>query len=136
MQVQTMIEQMLFTTVRITTSSPTGTGLGTGFLWAKDPDADGQSQLFLLTNKHVIEEKSSAVLHFIAAGADGPRLGDEVTISVVGPPSNFVGHPDPNIDVAVLPVGAAISQLQSSEVCVPPMSAAWVMRRLRAAHAL
>lgn len=114
MQVQTMIEQMLFTTVRITTTSSAGAGLGTGFFWMKTPDANGQAQLFLVTNKHVIEGQTSAVLHLIAGGADGPRLGEEIEVRIDDPPSNFVGHPDPNVDVAVLPVGGVMTQLHES----------------------
>jgi S1-C subfamily serine protease len=109
-----MIEQMLFTTVRITTTSAAGQGLGTGFLWMKVPDPEGRAHLFLVTNKHVVENQSTAVLHFIAGASDGPRLGEEITVTIDDPPSAFVGHPDPNIDVAVLPVGGVISQLRES----------------------
>lgn len=113
MQVQTLIEQLLFSTVRITTTSPQGSGLGTGFFWMTTPDADGDAHLFLVTNKHVIEGATSAVLHFIGGSADGPHLGQEVA-SEVDPSRAFRGHPDPNIDVAVMPLGGLISALRAA----------------------
>lgn len=114
MQVQTMIEQMLFTTVRITTTSSQGAGLGTGFFWMKTPDSEGRAQLFLVTNKHVIEGQNSAELHFIGGSNAAPRLGEEIAVTVDDPPSHFAGHPDPTIDVALMPVGGVISQLRTS----------------------
>lgn len=46
---------MLFTTVRITTTSQSSNGLGIGFLWMKTPNEQGQVQMFLVTNRHVID---------------------------------------------------------------------------------
>lgn len=113
MQVQTLIEQLLFSTVRITTTSPHGSGLGTGFFWMKSPDSNGEAHVFLVTNKHVIEGATSAVLHFIGGSADGPHLGQEV-VCQVDPSQAFRGHADPNIDVAVMPLGGPIRALRAA----------------------
>jgi S1-C subfamily serine protease len=109
MQVQTMTEQLLFTTVRITTTAAGQHGSGTGFLLAEDRPEGGVAML-LVTNKHVIEGATEVTLHLIAAGpANTPALGKELTLTCT--PSQFRGHPDPEIDIAVIGVGGALQQL-------------------------
>lgn len=70
--------------------------------------------MVLVTNKHVVEGQGQAVLHFIAAddGGTSPKLGTEIAVAVDS--ASFVGHPDPNIDVAIMPLGGLIDQLQAS----------------------
>lgn len=112
MLVQTPLEQILFSTVRITTSSAAGSGLGTGFLYTQPMPAGGDG-LVLVTNKHVVDGADTATLHFIAQAPDGaPSLGHEVTFTV--PASEFIGHPDPDIDISALPVAGLLAQLASA----------------------
>lgn len=109
MQVQTMTEQLLFTTVRITTITAGHSGSGTGFLLAEERP-EGGAAVLLVTNKHVIAGADRVVLHLIAAGtADTPALGSGLTLTCH--PSQFRGHPDPDIDVAMIGVGGALQQL-------------------------
>ncbi|MBR7743134.1 trypsin-like peptidase domain-containing protein [Phycicoccus sp. BSK3Z-2] len=123
MQVDTILERMLFTTVRITTTTPTGGGgLGTGFVFTAPMPALGGGKgggkggvaMVLVTNKHVVHGQARAVLHFIAADETtaSPNLGAEISVGV--DPASFVGHPDPNIDVAILPLGGLIDQLRAA----------------------
>jgi len=107
-----MIEQMLFTTVRITTTSAGGSGSGTGFLLAEER-AEGGTAVLLVTNKHVVEGAIEVVLHLIAANSAGaPALGRELTLRCS--PSLFHGHPDPNIDIAMLGLGGGLEQLHDA----------------------
>ena len=110
MQVQTLIEQLLFVTVRITTSTADGrAGSGTGFVLAEDLP-DGGAALLVVTNKHVVEGAELVTMHFLAGTLDGqPILGQERAIST--PPTQFVGHPDPEIDIAMIGVGGALQEL-------------------------
>lgn len=109
MHVETMIEQLLFTTVRITTSSARGTGSGTGFLLSEERP-DGRTAILLVTNKHVIAGADTVTLHLIAAGPGAtPALGHSLTLTCH--PDQFTGHPDPEIDIAMLGIGGALQQL-------------------------
>lgn len=119
MQVDTILERMLFTTVRITTTAPTGGGgLGTGFVFTSPMPASGEGDkgvaMVLVTNKHVVQGQEQAVLHFIAADESGasPKLGAEIPVGV--DPASFVGHSDPDIDVAILPLGGLIDALRGA----------------------
>jgi S1-C subfamily serine protease len=108
-----MIEQLLFTTVRITTTTATGQlGSGTGFLLAEDR-AGGGASVLVVTNKHVISGADKVTLHFMAAGSGNtPALGMGRTL--VATPDKFVGHPDSDIDIAVIGVGGALQQLANA----------------------
>lgn len=109
MQVQTMIEQLLFTTVRITTTAAGQLGSGTGFLLAEERPEDGTAVL-LVTNKHVIAGSEQVTLHLISAGpANIPALGNGLTLTCS--PDQFTGHPDPEIDVTMIGIGGAMQQL-------------------------
>lgn len=110
MEVQTLIEQLLFVTVRITTLTPEGrAGSGTGFVLAEDRPQGGAC-LLLVTNKHVIEGAQTVTMHFLAASPDGrPQLGRERKLHAA--PDTFVGHPDPAIDVAMIGIGGSLEQL-------------------------
>lgn len=113
MQVQSLLEQLLFTTVRITTMGPGGDGLGTGFFYSAD-DAAGKKDLFLVTNKHVVEGATGVDLHFIARGPDDkPVLGQEEAIGVGRADQSFVGHPDPAIDVSVMRIGDVVGGMMT-----------------------
>jgi hypothetical protein len=112
MQVQTMIEQLLFTTVRITTTASGQIGCGTGFLIAEERP-EGGTAVLLVTNKHVIAGADQVTLHLIAAGpANAPALGKALTVTCA--PNQFIGHPDPEIDVTMIGVGGSLQQLAAA----------------------
>lgn len=111
MRVQSLVEQLLFTTVRITTLTAEGrAGSGTGFVLS-ETHPNGGTALIVVTNKHVVENSATVTLHFVAGSADGsqPTLGQERTVSAK--PGMFVGHPDPEIDIAMIGVGGAVQEL-------------------------
>lgn len=114
MQVNTLSEQLLFTTVRITTKKGAASGLGTGFFFGDVDQATNTGQLFLVTNKHVIKGAHSAELHFIAGSGGAPLLGQEHSVALGDPEQAFKGHADPEIDVAMMPIGALFNVLGSS----------------------
>lgn len=102
----------MFTTVRIVTSdSQGGGGLGTGFIFSVDSDTPDSLALFLVTNKHVIAGAAKADLHFIAAKDGLPDLGVEEIVPVQNPGQAFTGHPDPDVDIAIMPIGGRLQQL-------------------------
>ncbi|MGW4222740.1 trypsin-like peptidase domain-containing protein [Streptomyces bauhiniae] len=111
MNVDTPGRQLLFSTVRITNVLNSGISTtGTGFLLFADLAEEGSYSALLVTNKHVVANSSRLAANFIRrrSDADKPDLGQgaEVTLD----PNGWVGHPDPSVDVAVVPVSSVFQQ--------------------------
>jgi hypothetical protein len=117
MRVETVLEQLFFTTTYIGTDNPGGSGgTGTGFVYRVETSAT-QHALFLVTNKHVIEGASVARIRVLAATdatASAPELGKVHTVTLDQPERVFTGHRDPEVDVAVLPFSGSVNALMGT----------------------
>ncbi|MHB9145461.1 MAG: trypsin-like serine peptidase [Symbiobacteriia bacterium] len=103
MDVDSLAEKLLFTTVRIETEAGDGTyGLGTGFIFGV-PREDDRVTLMLVTNKHVVENANVGVLTFTQQGENGrPILGEHQAVRVNALSGLFIGHPNPDVDIAAM----------------------------------
>jgi hypothetical protein len=110
MRVETIIEQMLFATLRIETVTPTGISCGTGFIFAYEHNQ--QSYLFIITNKHVIANAARGSFFFTLADGLNPLIGQKHSIVSDNFQSLWYGHPDSDIDIAVCPLAPILNQLQ------------------------
>jgi hypothetical protein len=104
-QMPTPTKQLLYTAVRIETTYDDGsTGAGTSFVFqdfASPPD----QQLFLVSNKHVVAGAASGHLYFTEKGRAGePKLGEPFFMQNDMFHMQWHGHPDENVDVAVMPL--------------------------------
>jgi hypothetical protein len=101
----TPVRQLLYTPVRIETKSSDGTGgAGTSFVF-RDAASPPNHQLFLVSNKHVIEGADEGYLYFAEEGADGlPKVGEPFFFKSDMFSTQWHGHPNPDIDVAVMPL--------------------------------
>lgn len=108
MKVDTISQQLFFTTIRIETDG--GKGSGTGFFF-KHKVGDG-NVFFVVTNKHVVMNAIDGQFFFHIAKDDLPELGNKLAISVDQEywKSMWFGHPDPSIDIAIFPIFPLISQ--------------------------
>lgn len=103
MKIESLAEQLLFSTVRIELNGPSGSGSGTGFIFSYST-SDGQQALFLVTNKHVIQDSDRASFFFTLADAeDKPIVGQRFDVEMDGLPDRWHGHPDPKVDIAITP---------------------------------
>lgn len=106
MELRSQGRQLLFSTIRIETTAIDGTpvGSGTSFVF-RDPDSVSGHDLFLVSNKHVIKSGWNAYLFFTKQSEDGkPILGEPFTVHMEGFEVQWCGHPDENVDVAVMPL--------------------------------
>jgi hypothetical protein len=105
MKVESLAEQLLFTTVRIEVEGPAGSGSGTGFIFSTGaPGLDGQA-LFLVTNKHVIHDFDRASFFFTLADDQAqPLIGQRFDVQIDDLQSRWHGHPNPAVDVTVTPL--------------------------------
>ncbi|MCO1622514.1 trypsin-like peptidase domain-containing protein [Pseudomonas putida] len=117
MQVNTNTEKMFFSTVKLTTFTADGReGSGTAFFFhlAKD----GVDYPLLITNKHVVDGTVRGLVRFHLAHGAQPVLGE--TIGMDFQPdvwsTLWVGHPHPNVDIAVAPVRPITRQLADDGV--------------------
>jgi hypothetical protein len=102
MKVDSLAEQLFFTTVRIdTTSHNGGSGSGTGFFFSYTKDND--TYPFVVTNKHVVMGMRGGTLSFLKRQELKPQLGQGFTLSIDNWENAWFGHPNPDIDIAICP---------------------------------
>ncbi|WP_433953594.1 S1 family peptidase [Curtobacterium flaccumfaciens] len=102
---ETLNEQLFYVTVRLEAQFPDGnTSIGTGFFYDVPTEPDTNATV-IVTNKHVLAGASSLTVWFLKKNTDGgPALGHVYPITLGAfSEDNYCGHPDPDIDVAVLP---------------------------------
>lgn len=98
--VSTAADQIYYTTVFIETDTPAGGARGTGFL--VEYTIGTSTAIVLVTNKHVLQNATSARFTMPAMQDGAPANGKTSgTISPFGE-HLWTGHPDENIDVAVM----------------------------------
>lgn len=106
-------EQVCFVTLKIAASEPeTNTSsAGTGFI-VQYPVSEEKSVVLLVTCKHVLFGGAAQVtLTFNsreAADSLFPKLGDTVTIGPATCHEAYIGHDDPDIDIAVVDISSII----------------------------
>lgn len=106
MEIQSQGRKLLFSTVRIETTAIDGTavGSGTSFIF-HDPASDSGHELFLVSNKHVIESGWNAHVFFTQQSSDGtPLLGEPFMVHIEGFSAQWHGHPEEDVDIAVMPL--------------------------------
>jgi len=125
MHVDTGLEQLFFTTVPIFTqkaSEPDKVGYGTGFIFAYQTDELKQrdeSIFFLVTNKHVVNSADSGQIQFFHKTPAGqPVLGKVESVKVSNFAAGFHGHPNTDIDIAVMPLNGVLRLLIERNVDV------------------
>jgi hypothetical protein len=101
----TPTKQLLFTCVRIETTYADGSsGVGTSFVFQDAASPEGK-QLFLVSNKHVVAKSIMGIVFFTEKSADNqPILGKPIHLQLDSFASQWHGHPDEAIDIAVMPL--------------------------------
>ena len=117
MKVETVSEQLLFSTLRIETSlseADAPSSIGTGFIVSHKWTGDKEG-LFLITNKHVVRDAKTWHVTFTQAdkanGTQGPSLGQWTRTRFSGE-WRWIGHPSDDIDITALPLASVMDQLR------------------------
>jgi S1-C subfamily serine protease len=92
---------------------------GTGFFFAFFRH-DNQEVPAIVTNKHVIAGAEKGILHWTRKKADGrPDIGNTHDVLIEAGFENYwLAHPDPSVDLAVLPIAGIISELAKGNTTV------------------
>lgn len=116
MKIETIAEQLLFSTLLIETQTGLGTGAIVNYEWKE------QTFPFLVTNKHVISDTLQGKITFTQADTSDtpnqPLLGKPYSISIGEEAWRWTPHPSENIDVAILPLGPAINHINEQGIDV------------------
>jgi len=115
MEVSSITEQLLFTTVRLEIQDALGnSGIGTSFIL--NYTSQGKLYPFLVTNKHVISGAKIGRLTFIQMSDGKPLLGISYTLDISDFEQIWYGHPDSEIDIAVTPFASIVGHITKDGV--------------------
>ena len=115
MEVTSLAEKLYFTTVRIdTVDSDNNIGSETGFVF--NYQRDGYNYPFVVTNKHVVEGADRGNLRFLKKENNKPKLGDEFRVYLESFASQWMGHTESDVDIAVVPLGPLLEVMDSKGV--------------------
>lgn len=115
MKVETVIEQLTFSTVRIEAFSNNGTSVGTASFFSYQDSGDARYH-FLVTNRHVVENAKRFAFFFIKGQDKHPVLGEQMDILVDQPQYTWHYHSDPEVDIAVMPLAPVLDGLKNKEI--------------------
>ena len=111
MKVETLAEQLLFSTTRIEADPNVGTGFIVDHKWADDKTGP-----FLVTNKHVVQGTKAGRLTFTisdnSSEVQRPLMGKSTSVTVSEVPWGWTGHPSEEVDVATLPLAPIVNHLR------------------------
>lgn len=104
------VDLLVHSTVRIECETENGRGSGTGYVFAFN-EKDGRNIPCIVTNKHVVLGAKRGTFHLTRQGAaGGANLGDYVTFDFDNFERLWIGHPDPEIDLAIFPIGEILNR--------------------------
>jgi len=115
MEVSSIVEQMLFTTVRVQTRNSEGKSfVGTAFIFSHK--YENKDHLFLVTNKHVVNDAREGVVTFIKRSGQNPSLGHGYNLRIENFEKMWFGHKKESIDVAVAPFVPILNHIHAQGV--------------------
>lgn len=112
MNLNDLSTQLLFTTVPLWVRKTQGVVTGTGFIYnVPVPNDLARSIPLLITNYHVVEGALEGIIELVERSGDEPVLQKRVRAQI--DPSVLLAHTDPRLDVAIVPLGPLLNQLDA-----------------------
>ncbi len=112
MKVTSLPEQLLFSTVRVEAEGHSNERVtGTGFFFTHK--IRDQRHLFIVTNKHVIQNTKIGWMLLTESSDNQPRIGVSHRFKFEDFENLWFGHEDKDVDVAILPFGALNETLKN-----------------------
>ena len=113
MKVETIAEQLYFTTILIESQTNEGiTSVGTGFII--DAEHKTRHGSFLVTNKHVVNGGAKGVLRFHLKEEGNLNLRQGYKLDVPDFKTYWIGHPDSKVDVTVMSMSIVLDHAKRS----------------------
>lgn len=115
MEIKSIYENLLFTTVRIETTMKNGSiSTGTGFIFSYD--IQDKQFLFIVSNKHVIKDSVRGKLEFTVEKNGEPDLGNKYTLLIDDFEKRWIGHSNADIDIAITPFVSILEELKKNNI--------------------
>jgi len=115
MEIVTLAENLLFTTVRIETESEKGNrASGTGFIF--EHTINDLQYPFIVTNKHVVADSKKGKIYFIRGEGDKPKIGSAHQLNIDDFTDIWHGHPEDDVDVTVTPLVPLLEPIKKKGV--------------------
>ena len=107
-------EQLTYSTVRIECQLQVGdSSTGTGFFYRFAESGDSYIPA-IVTNKHVVEGTQRGKFHLNLADSNGqPLVANHVSFSFDNFQSYWLAHPDPNVDLCIMPIAPLLNQAEA-----------------------
>lgn len=104
-------EQLTYCTTRIECRMADGSiGTGTGFFYAMLRTPENNVPV-IVTNKHVVAGAVEGRFWLTQKDVNGdPLVGQHLTLALSNFESLWLGHPDPNVDLCVMPIGPLLQK--------------------------
>ena len=103
MEINSTTKKLLFNTVRVDTVLEDGSqGSGTAFVVKHDQQRS--SHTFIVTNRHLVDGVRQGGLVFTQKRNGQPLLGQRFQLNIDQFPQAWFGHPDPDVDLAIIPM--------------------------------
>ncbi len=116
MEMNDTANQLLFTTVPIWSVKRDGTtSSGTGFIFTKIINSN-TNFLFIVTNKHVVENSRNGTIAFVKKENNKPNLGERITVQIDG--ELLTSNMDDELDIAIFPLGPILNQLGENRITI------------------
>ncbi|AEI36868.1 S1 family peptidase [Francisella salina] len=110
------IEHLIHSTIRIECETPHGISSGTGYFYAFLKEKEHHIPC-IVTNKHVIKDATKGTFFLSKQNNNGEvEIGSHIPISIDGFESRWIGHPDKDIDLAILPIAQIIKQANQDNI--------------------
>lgn len=112
-------EQLAFNTVRITCQQKNGsTVIGTGF-FVDLSESPNMSIPIIITNKHLIIDSVKGTFVMTLKNSDNrPEIGKTVRLDINDFESQWIKHPDKNIDLAAMPIAPLLNEARLKNIQV------------------
>jgi hypothetical protein len=117
MEIKTVAQQLLFSTVPIETKDIHDAAIGTGTSFILSHHFPGHgSELFLITNKHVIADAWAGYTYFTSMKDSKPDIGNPFFVkSDTGYYLGWHGHPSAEVDIAVRPISWELDMIGKAD---------------------
>lgn len=108
-----LFDELAFVTVKINVQRSTSNSSGTGFFCSLMNDGE-KSVPVLVTNKHVVEGGLAGQLVMLLADENGNPTSIQHTIQIKDFAKAWIMHPDPDIDLCVMPWAPIFEHFKAS----------------------
>lgn len=111
MQVDSLMKELLFTTIHIRCNTAAGSTSGTAFIFNAAEGDQPETTPVLVTNRHVVEGAHGGAIRLLGRQGDTVELGNPIEAVYSDFTGMWIGHPDPAVDVSAAFLGPTLNTI-------------------------